>query len=133
MNSIPSSPYAVGQVWRCKGRTADENPSLLIDRIDAHPKGLGEILHITVRDIQIKHRGLPGGIMTSLPHVPVIAQTFELSDAELIGTEQPDPTHIKGYAEWREAFDAGRAGSYGIKIASILDIVERQLNGLPVR
>ncbi len=132
MNASAVSRYAVGQVWRCRGRTPAETPTLLINRIEPHPKG-GEILHATLRDIRVRHPGLGDGLMTSLAHVPVIAQTLELSDAELVGHEAPDPAHLAGYAEWKQAFDAGRAGSYGIQVASILDIVERQLNGVPVR
>lgn len=126
--SAPRSPYAVGQLWRCVGRTPTETPTLLIDRIEQHPKGTGEILHVTIRDIQLRHPGLPGGMLTSMPHVPVIGQSLELSQAELVGEDAPDPAYLAGYTEWKAAFDAGHAGSFGIAVAEILDIIERQLS-----
>lgn len=132
MSSASISP-AVGQLWRCQGRSADENPVLLINRIDVHPKGLGDILHVTIRDARIRHDGLVGGLMTVLPHAPVIAQTLERSNAELVGQDTPDPAYVPGYQEWKQAFDAGRAGSYGIAVAEILDIVESHLAKRPAQ
>lgn len=130
--SAPASRYAVGQLWRCKGRTPDESPTLLINQIDQHPLG-GEIYHVTLRDVRVRQPALPSGWIDSLPHAPVIAQTFERSDAVLIGTDTPDPAYREGYAQWKAAFDAGNAGSFGVSVATILEIVERQLNGQPLR
>lgn len=88
-----STPYAVGQLWRCRGRHAGENPLLLINRIDEHPQG-GQILHATLREVQIQHPGAPGGLLETLPHVPVIAQTLDRSDAALVGSSAPDPAYL---------------------------------------
>jgi len=126
MSANASSPYAVGQLWRVQGRSADERPLLLINRIDTHPLG-GEILHVTIREARIRHPALPGGVMTTMPHVPVIGQVFERSAAELVGQDTPDPAYVEGYQQWKPAFDAGHAGSYGIAVAEILDIVEDML------
>jgi len=126
MSATSPSPYAVGQLWRCQGRSDGERPVLLINRIDQHPLG-GEILHVSIRDAQIRHPALPGGMMTSMPHVPVIGQVLERSGAELVGQDTPDPAYIEGYQQWKPAFDAGQAGSYGIAVAEILDIVEGML------
>ncbi|WP_115000744.1 hypothetical protein [Xanthomonas campestris] len=121
-----STPYAVGQLWRCRGRHVGETPLLLINRIDEHPQG-GQILHATLRELQIQHPGAPGGLLETLPHVPVIAQTLDRSDAALVGSSAPDPAYLPGYSEWKAAFDAGQAGSYGIAVAEILEIVEGHL------
>lgn len=126
MSATSPSPYAVGQLWRCQGRSDGERPVLLINRIDQHPLG-GEILHVSIREAQIRHPAMPGGVMTSMPHVPVIGQVFERSGAELIGQDTPDPAYIEGYQQWKPAFDGGHAGSYGIAVAEILDIVEGML------
>ncbi|CAD0346679.1 hypothetical protein [Xanthomonas hortorum] len=121
-----TSSYAVGQLWRCRGRSAAETPLLLINQIDVHPLG-GQILHVTISDIQVRHAGLPDGVMDTLPHIPVIAQTLERSAAEHVGNAAPNQDYLPGYAECKTAFDAGRAGSFGIAVAEILDIVEGQL------
>ncbi|MBB5735818.1 hypothetical protein FHT09_001558 [Xanthomonas arboricola] len=126
MLDTTSPAYAVGQLWRCRGRTASETPLLLINQIDVHPHG-GQILHVRISDIQVRHAGLPDGIVDALPHIPVIAQTLERSAAEHVGTAAPNQDYLPGYAEWKAAFDAGNAGAFGIAVAEILQIVEGQL------
>lgn len=126
MSTRSSSPYAVGQLWRCRGRHPGERPLLLINRIEQHPQG-GEIIHVTMREVQVRHPALPGGVMTSMPHVPTIGQVFERSDAELVGEDVPDPAYLEGYQVWKRAFDAGNAGSYGIAVSEILDSIERMI------
>ncbi|ATS40746.1 hypothetical protein XcfCFBP6990P_05595 [Xanthomonas citri pv. phaseoli var. fuscans] len=125
-STTTSSTYAVGQLWRCRGRSAAETPLLLINQIDTHPQG-GQILHVTISDIQVRHAGMPNGTLDTLPHIPVIAQTLERSAAEYVGVSAPNQAYLPGYAEWKAAFDAGRAGSFGIAVSEILDIVEGQL------
>ena len=126
MSATSASPYAVGQLWRCQGRSDGERPVLLINRIDEHPLG-GQILHVSIREAQIRHPAVSGGVLTTMPHVPVIGQVLERSGAELVGQDTPDPAYIEGYQQWKQAFDAGNAGSYGIAVAEILAIVENML------
>ncbi|CAN7215886.1 hypothetical protein LJR143_000619 [Pseudoxanthomonas sp. LjRoot143] len=119
-------PYAVGQQWRCRGRHAAETPTLTINRIDPHPLG-GEILHVSVTHARIRHPGLRDGVITTFAHLPIIGQVLERSDAEHVGQGTPDPAYLDGYNQWKQAFDAGKAGSYGIPLAEILDLIETML------
>ena len=128
----PSNPYVVGQLWACQGRHDDEQPTLLINRIDQHPLGGGNIYHVTLGGLKIRHPGVPGGLMTELAHAPVTDQTLQRSQLRLLGQQAPDPAYLKGYGQWREAFDAGNAGSFGVSVPTILEIVERRLNGTPL-
>jgi len=121
-----TSPYAIGQCWRCRGRHATETPVLTINRIDAHPLG-GEILHVSVTHARIRHPGLREGFINTFAHLPVIGQVLERSGAELVGAATPDPAYLDGYHQWKRAFDAGQAGSYGIPLAEILDLIETML------
>ncbi|HEY5851285.1 MAG TPA: hypothetical protein VIT62_11035 [Lysobacter sp.] len=126
MSTTPD--FAAGQRWRCSGRTAAETPTLLINRVDRHPLG-GEIFHVTVRDVRIRHPGLPSGVLTELPHLPVTRPTLEASAIAFAGEQQADPAYLKGYGEWKQAFDAGKAGSFGVSLAEVLNIVEQGLTG----
>ena len=125
-NAPASAPYAVGQRWRCRGRGARETPVLTINRIDPHPLG-GEILHVSVSEARIRHPGLPAGVITTFAHLPIIGQVLERSGAEWVGQGAIDPAYLDGYGEWKQAFDAGQAGSYGISLAEILDLIEDML------
>ncbi len=133
MSQAPTpNHYAVGQRWACKGRHADEQPTLLINRIERHPIDGGNIYHVTLDGLKIRHPGLPGGYMTKLDHAPVTDPTLQGSALRFIGEHAPDPAHAKGYAQWRAAFDAGNAGSFGVSTPTILEIIERRINGIPL-
>ncbi|GAB3089707.1 hypothetical protein [Lysobacter terrae] len=127
--TAPTSPaeFTVGQLWRCAGRSGDETPLVLINRIDTHPLGTGEIYHVSISGVRVKNLAAPGGIITSLPHIPVIRQTFERSRAEFVGVQAPNLDYLTGYAQWKREFDAGKAGSFGVSIAEMLDFIERSL------
>ena len=129
---IPSNQYAVGQLWAGQGRHDGEQPTLLINRIDQHPLGGGNIYHVTLNGLKIRNPRVPEGVMTQLAHAPVTDQTLERSQLRLLGQQAADPVYLQGYGQWREAFDAGNAGSFGVSVATILEIVERQLNGTPL-
>lgn len=127
---IPTD-YAAGQLWRCNGREPGEQPTLLINLVETHPLG-GRIFHVTLDGLRVRHPGLPGGVMTRLAHAPVIEQTFERSGMVYIGPQAPAADYRKGYDEWRQAFDAGHAASFGVSVPTILEILERRLNGIPL-
>ena len=116
--------FAAGQLWQCVGRSADEAPLLLINRVDQHPRG-GEIFHVSMAGVRLKNPADPSGFTTALPHVPVIRQTFERSQAQFVRLQAPDPAYLAGHAQWQREFDAGNAGSFGVSVAEILDFVER--------
>jgi len=124
----PSSPpdFATGQLWRCKGRNAAETPLVLINRVEQHPRG-GEIYHVSLASVRIRNPAAPSGFTTSLPHVPIIRQTFEGSEAEFVRLQSTDPAYLPGYAQWKRDFDAGTAASFGVAIAEVLDFIERSL------
>jgi hypothetical protein len=124
--------FAIGQLWACLGRHADEQPTLLINRIDQHPLGGGNIYHVTLDALKIRHPGVPSGYMTKLAHAPVTDQTLERSQLRFLGQQLPDPAYEQGYGQWREAFDEGRAGSFGVSTPTLLEIVERRINGTPL-
>ena len=129
---IPSNQYAVGQLWACQGRHDGEQPTLLINRIDQHPLGGGNIYHVTLNGLKIRNPRVPEGVMTQHAHAPVTDQTLQRSQLRLLGQRAADPAYQQGYGQWREAFDAGNAGSFGVSVATILEIIERQLNGTPL-
>lgn len=126
MSNPGPTDLAAGQLWRCAGRSADETPLLLINRVDLHPKG-GEIFHVSIANVRLKNPAEASGVTTALPHVPVIRQTFERSQAQFVRLQAPDPAYLAGHAQWQREFEAGNAGSFGVSVAEVLDFVERGL------
>lgn len=128
MGASASPPaFGAGQLWRCRGRTAGENPLVLINRVDEHPLGTGEIYHVSISGVRVKNPRSPDGLATALPHIPLIRQSFERSQMEFAGQHAPDLAYLAGYAQWKREFDAGNAGSFGVSIAEVLDFIERSL------
>lgn len=115
--------YAEGQVWTIRARAGEEGATLLINRIEQDPR-LGAIYHISVFGVRLDNPRAPGGATTELPHFPVSRETLDKSCLELQGLREPNPEYLRGYGEWREVFDAGRAGVFDIPVAEIVDIVQ---------
>lgn len=115
--------YAEGQVWTFRARAGEEGATLLINRIEQHPR-FGAIYHISVFGVRLDNPRAPGGATTELPHFPVSRETLDKSCLELQGVREPNPEYLRGYGEWREVFDAGRAGVFDIPVAEIVDIVQ---------
>lgn len=115
--------YAEGQVWTFRARAGEEGATLLINRIEQDPR-LGAIYHISVFGVRLDNPSAPGGVITELPHFPVARETLDKSCLELLGVRQPNPEYLRGYGEWREVFDAGRAGVFDIPVAEIVEIVQ---------
>jgi hypothetical protein len=101
--------FAVGQVWTYHVRPGDEGSTLQINRIDQNSK-LGAIYHISVFGLHIPSPIAPGGYITELPHLPVSEQTLEKSVESLTSQPARAVDYSPGYAAWKQAFDAGRAG-----------------------
>jgi len=130
MATQESPAFAVGQRWLCKGRSADEKPTLLINLVEPHPQG-GLIYHVTAEGLKLRHPAAPGGVVNKMAHLPVTAMTLQHSVVEPAGTAEVDPAYLEGYRQWRAAFEANQAGVFGNTLANILVILEKQFNGIP--
>lgn len=125
-----TTQYQAGQRWRCQGRTADENPILLINEISTHPRG-GLIFHISLQGINVRNPRTPGVALTEMAYLPVAVQTLEHSGLEFVDQHPVNPAYRQSRQQWQAAFDAGNAAVYGNTIAAITHLIEKQLNGIP--
>ena len=119
--------YAEGQVWKYKTRAGEANSTLQISKVESDPK-LGKIFHISVFQVHVKNPGLASGVTTELPHFPVSRQTLDASVTQLIGTSPVKAAYQEGYAQWRQAFDAHKAGIFTIPVNQIVASVESIIN-----
>jgi hypothetical protein len=125
-SEVSAHDFAVGQVWSYQTRPGEEKSTVLIDKIETDAK-LGSIFHISISSVHVRSKLAASGIATILPHCPVSKQSLEMSVTRLVGQAPPNPEFEAGYAEWRQAFDRGRAGIFTISIAEIVDTFERLL------
>ncbi len=118
--------YAEGQLWTFRPRPGEDGATLLINRVESHPK-LGAIFHISVFGVRLDNPVIPGAVITDLPHFPVSRETLDKSCLELQGMRAANPEYLPGYDTWREAFDAGEAGVFDIPVAEIVDVVAQAI------
>jgi hypothetical protein len=118
--------YAMGQVWTYHVRPGDEGSTLQINKIERDPK-LGTIYHISIFDVHVPNPGSAGGFITEIPHLPVSEATLNESVESLLPQPARSVDYAEGYAIWKRAFDAGRAGIYTVSIGEIVSALEQTM------
>jgi hypothetical protein len=119
--------YAQGQVWTYHVNSGDEGSTLQINRIEQDPK-LGPIFHISVFGVRISNPRVAGGILTELRHLPVSKETLDKSVESLVNVPIRPVAYEEGYAHWKQAFAAGRAGIYTISVAEIVALARQTMS-----
>ncbi len=122
-----AADFSEGQVWAYKTRPGEEKSSLLINKVESHPK-LGKIFHISLSRVRVKNPHAAGGVTSELSHFPVSQATLEKSVTKFLRTSQPNAEYVEGYKEWKKAFDEGKAGIFTINVAEIVDVMETAIN-----
>ncbi|GAB3388780.1 hypothetical protein [Lysobacter fragariae] len=123
MSATTRPDYAAGQRWRCLGRHEQEQPLLLIHRVDTHPFG-GEIFHVSLAGTRLHSPFLPSGVLTGLPHLRLSRAALDASVTELIQDAVPMPD-LHDDAALQCAPDARQAVTFGMPIADILANLQR--------
>lgn len=118
--------FKTGQVWAYTTRPGEERSLLCIARTEPGPAN-APIFHVCASGLHIRHPGLAGGVMTTLPHAPVSLQSLQASVTRLVCTVRTAPDISQGYAAWKEQFDAGEAGIFTIPFHEIVEVVERSI------
>ena len=95
--SMQQKPLKVGQEWQFQGRTVDPQPTLVIDRIEQVP-GLGEVVHVSVRGVQIRNPRAPKGYTDRVGHMPFVRSALEKSITELLHDSVDHPDYEEGLA-----------------------------------
>ena len=120
--NMQQKPLKVGQEWQFQGRAVDPQPTLVIDRIEQVP-GLGEVVHVSVRGVQIRNPRAPKGYTDRVGHMPFVRSALEKSITELLHDSVDLPDYEEGYRQWKDA----HGGAYTITVREVLDVIERQL------
>jgi len=121
------SRYKSGQVWRYKTRPGEEDSSLIVVKVENHPK-MGNIIHIGLRNLRMKNPHNQEGYSDTALHLPFAEEAIDKSVVKILEEKAKLPAFEEGYSLWREAFDAGKAGIYTITIAEAVEIMEKSLN-----
>lgn len=119
--------FAVGQEWSYKTRPQDSGSTLIIVQIDKNKK-LGNIIHISLVNVNVKNPTINGDSTKVLPHSPVSEESVRKSVIEYKGMAKTLPPYQEGYKTWKQAFDNGKAGVFTIPVSEIVEVIEKTLN-----
>jgi hypothetical protein len=125
--SAPAQVFSEGQVWSYKTRKGEENSTVLINKVESHPK-LGKIFHISISGVKIENQRTAGGVSTELSHSPVSEDVLKKSLTKLLRNSSPNSDYVEGYKTWKEAFDRGDAGVFTVEVADIVGFIEKAIN-----
>ena len=125
LRDTTESKYKVGQVWSYKTRPTEKKSSLIVLKVEHHPK-LGNIIHIALRDLKLSKPN--GDFIETAGHLPFAEEAINKSVVKLLKEKADIPDYEEGYGMCKEAFDAGKAGVYTITVAEAVDVMEATLN-----
>lgn len=115
--------FSAGQRWAYQTRPQDQGSTLIVLRVD-DAGASGRIVHVALGGLSIKNPLSPDGRSTTVRHMPFEEAALRRSVTELLADGVPVPPYEEGYAMWREAFDAGRAGYYTVTVAEAVQVIE---------
>jgi hypothetical protein len=125
LKEVKDDKYEPGQVWSYKTRSGEETSTLTILRVEAAPQSK-RIVHIHVDGIKLRNcKG--GNAPETVEHMPFAKEFIDASVAEVI-RKIPVPPYKNGYDEWRQGWDAGRAGFYTITVSQAIDVMQYTFN-----
>jgi hypothetical protein len=112
----PASKFRAGQVWVFTPPTNQPNARLTVLRVEDGGK-LGTIVHVAISGASY------GDGQTQIQHLPFAESAIERSVTRLERESGPVPDFVEGYRQWRQAYDAGKAGIFTITVAEAVDAV----------
>ncbi len=132
MTPLMAQDFAVGQIWAYKTRPSEPDSTLTIALIETLPDG-GKVFHLSVDALSITNPLSPSGVSRQLPHVPFSQATLQTSVTTLLGMTTTLPDISEGYAQWKPAFDQGKAGIFNIPLSEIINGIEVALATNPTK
>ena len=127
LQTVDNPKYKIGQVWAYNTRQYESGSTITVVKTEADDQ-LGSIIHISVQGVRMKNPHHKLGLSSIVSHLPCSEEAISDSVTHVVQENAALPDFEEGYQEWREAFDAGKAGVWGIPIAKMIDAMEAVLN-----
>ena len=121
-------PFRVGQVWAYHTRPSEPKSRITIVKIDQDPR-LGTVVHVRVTGVRVVSPNAEAGLSPEIGHLPFAVGALSRSVIGKISDYGPLGDFQGGYAQWKEAFTAGRGGIWSLSVAETLDTMEQALRG----
>jgi hypothetical protein len=120
---VPDTPFQPGQTWTYDTRPGESSSRARIFKIDVTPDAT--IIHVGLLNLTFH---TPGGPTDQIGHLPIEENALRQSVRQMESLDTPPPPVPEGYAMWREAFDAGKAGVWTVPLKDTISAIETTLN-----
>lgn len=111
--------FTAGQIWKYNNRPGEEDSTLTILDVEEYEKEV--VVHIRIDGIAM---ALPTGtIANHIKHLPFSAKALSTSVTRLIGHTPGLPPFLEGYTQWKNSFDAGKAGYWKMPVQEAVEAV----------
>jgi hypothetical protein len=132
LKDTKDSVYQPGQEWSYKTREGEEGSTLVICKVESHPK-MGNVIHVSLRGLNIKNPLQKTGFSDVITHLPFTEKSLDESVVKVLDTAAKLPEDLQedfkqAYDDWRALFDEGKANILGSAIAETLDFIEDAIN-----
>jgi hypothetical protein len=124
--STMTEKFEVGQVWKYANRDGEDSSTLTILKIEKYVKG-DTIIHIRVDGIKIYSPQAATGYTNYIGHLPFSEKAIAKSVTELVGQNDELPDFSEGYTQWREAWDAGKAGYWTVDLKEAVEGIDKTM------
>ena len=111
-----------GQRWSYKTRKGEEKSTVLILKIEEHPK-LGVIFHVRLDGLRIANPAKSESPHQTLEHTPISREAFAASVIKLLDEKAKIPDFSAGYEDWKKA----NGGVFTLPLAKIVETIEQGL------
>lgn len=130
LKDTDDSAYKVGQVWTYQTRPNEENSILIIVKVENDTE-LGNIIHINLQGLKVKSPYKENDFLGNIDHLPIAEEVLAKSLLAKVKDVAELPEYKRGYKEWRQAFDAGKAGIWKLPVAECVAVIEEVINNNP--
>ena len=127
LRAVNNPKYKAGQVWAYHTRPYETGSTLIIVKMEWDDTQ-GSIIHIHIQGLRMKNPHHKLGLTSVVSHLPCSEEAINQSVTEVLAENALLPDYEEGYQQWREAFDAGNAGVWGIPVAQMVDAMETVIN-----
>jgi hypothetical protein len=113
------SQFQPGQEWSYKSRPVDAKSTLVVGSIETD-SNMGDIVHITVKNVQVTNPNAEGGFATHIGHIPMSIKSLEDSVIKKLSDDEQADGIAEGIEAWREA----KGGVFTISVSEAVQYIE---------
>lgn len=124
--------FKAGQLWNYHTRPGEENSRLMILKVERY-EAQGVVIHIALKGLRIANPNDPGKLMEEAGHIPFSKEAILNSVTNLDSEGNALPDFMEGYLQWKQAFDAKKAGVFSVNVSEAVKFLEEAMsNARPV-